>query len=105
MIKTPTRNMMIAQRGLRLMHWLIAAPTCTSMALAAESSGNIATPSLMQWTSSIDVRTAFIVSAISVVILFGVGKIDFKSPLGIWGGRFIIFALVMLNLALWSTQV
>jgi hypothetical protein len=105
MITNLPRTTITARLWLRLVEWLIFSLAGISMASAAESSSTIATSPFMQWTSSIDVRTAFIVSALSVLVLFAVSKIDFKSPLGIWGGRFVIFALVILNIALWGTQV
>jgi len=104
MIKTLKAAPTTAQRCFRLLQ-LLAVSTATSAAIAAEAAAKTETQSLLQWASSIDVRAAFITSAISILILFAIGKTDFKSPFGIFGGRFIIFFLVVLNIAVWSTQV
>ena len=62
-------------------------------------------PTFLQLTQSIDIRTAIAVSVLSLIILAALRKADFMGKFGIWGGRFIIFVLVVLSIGLWATQV
>jgi hypothetical protein len=105
MIKIKIATLKAAQRCFHLLQLLGVSITATSAAIAADASAKTETSTLLQWTNAIDMRAAFLTSVLSVVILFAIGKTDFKSPFGIWGGRFIIFVLVVLNIALWATQV
>jgi len=105
MIKIAKTTTKALQRQLSNLELLAISIAASSSASAAETPAPAETSALLQWTNSIDVRAAFLTSIISIVILYAVGKTDFKSPFGFWGGRFIIFVLVVLNIALWSTQV
>lgn len=105
MIKIPRTTADAAQCSYRYLELLALSIIAIFSAIAVETPAQAATAELLHWTSSIDMRAAFLTSAISILILFAVGKTDFKSPFGIWGGRFIIFVLVVLNIALWTTQV
>jgi hypothetical protein len=84
--------------GTRLLSSAIGTLACLSTARAAE-------PTLRQLTNAIDIKTAVLCSVISILLLLWLRRADYKSPFGIWGGRFIIFILVVSNIFLWTTQI
>lgn len=105
MKKSITAKSTTSNFGVRVLSCAIGMLTCFSVVEAAEPTTAEGTGALQHFTREIDVRMAFLVSLISIGLLVALWKADYKSPFGIWGGRFIIFMLVVSNIFLWSTQI